>query len=251
MGAFATFHKYMGTGLILIWYFAMVIYLFGKEKRKNIRILFLYLPMLVLFFFFNPFFYRLYDYFIDGATYFRMLWLLPVSSTLAFGFIHMLHVQQGRRRLLLAGTGVVLIMVTGTLVYRSPLYSKADNLHHVPWEVVEICDEIRVEGREVVAAFPEEFLLYVRQYSAEICMPYSRENMQEKYDEFFQFMLGQELLVEQLAAFAKEAGCHYVILSKEKKLLGEMTAYDYELLDQVGEYLVYRDNSQDFRNTME
>ena len=84
MGAFETFHKYMGTGLILIWYLAVIVYLFMKEKRRNIRILFLHLPILILLVFFNPLFYGLYDLFLGAETYFRLLWLLPVTCTLAY-----------------------------------------------------------------------------------------------------------------------------------------------------------------------
>lgn len=251
MSTFATFQKYMGTGLILIWYFVMLAYLLWKEKRKNVRILFLYLPLLVLLLFFNPIFSSLYDRFMDGATYFRMLWLLPVSCTLAYGIVFMVFSLKERARWIMAGISVALILFTGKLVYQNPLFSRAENIHHVPWEVTEICDEIRVEGREVVAAFPEEFLLYVRQYSAEICMPYGRENMQGQFDEFYYFMLKKELPVEQLARYAKGAGCHYVILGEEKVLEGSMEEYGYELLDQVGAYLVYRDNTKDFRNTMD
>lgn len=251
MGAFETFHKYMGTGLILIWYLAVIVYLFMKEKRRNIRILFLHLPILILLVFFNPLFYGLYDLFLGAETYFRLLWLLPVTCTLAYGIVFISRELQGKKRLLFAGLSAALIIVGGTLVYQNPLFSRAENIHHMPQEVVEICDMIRVEGREVVAAFPNEFLLYVRQYSPYICMPYGRENLQGLQDDFYEYMLRSSLEAGELAAFAKNAGCHYLIFSEQKQLNGSMEDYEYELIGRVGEYLVFRDNTMNFKNTMD
>ena len=110
---------------------------------------------------------------------------------------------------------------------------------------------IRVEGREVVAAFPNEFLLYVRQYSPYICMPYGRENLQGLQDDFYEYMLRSSLEAGELAAFAKNAGCHYLIFSEQKQLNGSMEDYEYELIGRVGEYLVFRDNTMNFKNTMD
>ena len=72
----------------------------------------------------------------------------------------------------------MVLMISGKLVYSSPLFSRAENTYHIPQVVVDICDAIEVEGREVMAAFPDEFLLYVRQYSPVICMPYGRESLE-------------------------------------------------------------------------
>ena len=48
----AFFHDYMGNGLIFTWFLLSVIYLFIKEKKKNVRILFLYVPVVILLVFF-------------------------------------------------------------------------------------------------------------------------------------------------------------------------------------------------------
>ena len=53
------FRDYMGTGLIVIWFFVSAVYLFVVEKRKHIRILFLYVPANLLLIFLNPLFARL------------------------------------------------------------------------------------------------------------------------------------------------------------------------------------------------
>ena len=45
---FYLFREYMGTGLIVIWYLIALIYLWVREKRKEIRVLFLYMPVFLL-----------------------------------------------------------------------------------------------------------------------------------------------------------------------------------------------------------
>ncbi len=48
MNAFALFREYMGTGLLLLWYVISLCYLFFEEKRKDRRISFLYVPLILL-----------------------------------------------------------------------------------------------------------------------------------------------------------------------------------------------------------
>jgi hypothetical protein len=134
----------------------------------------------------------------------------------------------------------VLIVFSGRLVYFNPLFEKAENPYHVPQEVVDICDMIEVEGREVVAAFPREFILYVRQYSATVCMPYGRDVF-SYYDPFYSMMNEAVIEVEELAELAKQAGCHYIVLSEENELDGNLEDFSYEVFGRVDKYVIYRD----------
>ena len=54
MEALKLFQEYMGTGLIMIWFLVSLLYLWVTEKRKYIRILFVYVPLVLLLVFFNP-----------------------------------------------------------------------------------------------------------------------------------------------------------------------------------------------------
>ena len=242
-----TFYKYRGSGTILIWYLAAVLFLFFREKRRPVRILFLYVPAAVLLLFFNPLFARLFERFLGQEIYFRMWWMVPMTPTLAYSAV-CLCLWGKERGLRIACAAVVLILISGTLVYRNPLFSRAENIHHVPWEVVEICDRIKVDGREVRAAFPEEFLTYVRQYSSMVCMPYGRDAILYSWiDDLYQELLKKEIDVERVAMLAKERGCHYVIFSEEKILSGRMEDYGYLFFGKVGEYLIYMDTTMNFK----
>lgn len=241
-----TFLKYNGSGMMLSWFLIAWLYLFLAEKDKPKRIMLVYTPALVLLIFFNPLFYRFCSRLTEEAIYFRILWLVPVTIVIAYSILRIMGSLQKKKRIVFGLVAVVGIILAGKPVYVNPLFSVAENSYHVPDEVVEICDTIRIEGREVMAAFPPEFLLYVRQYSPYVCMPYGREEYKGSYTEFYSLICQEEIDVEQLAAFAKGSGCHYVILSKEKELLGKMSDYQYEVFEYVGNYVVYRDSSMDF-----
>jgi len=241
-----TFQKYAGSGLILAWFLMALIYLFLKEKKKNNRILFLYVPVVILLLFYNPLFYRIFYGLTEEAIYFRFLWLLPVTVVIGYVIVSIADGLAGTRKALFGVIAAVLIITSGKLVYTSPLFEPAENPYHVPREVVEICDAIEIEGREVMAVFPEEFLLYVRQYTSFVCMPYGREVIMGAYNEFHQLMRQEEISVEQLASQAKKYGCHYVIISEKKELVGDMTQYEYEIYKQVEEYVIYKDTTMNF-----
>jgi len=237
-----TFQKYSGSGLIISCFLVAWFYLLLREKKKQNRVLFIYMPALLLVIFFNPIFFRVFESITEEAIYFRFLWILPITVVIAYTIICILNGLKGTKKVILGISMVILIMLFGRLVYLNPLFTKAENAYHVPWEVVEICDAIEVEGREVTAAFPREFLLYVRQYSAYICMPYGRE-VYDYYDPLFTLLERDEIELKELAELSKQRQCHYIVLPKNKKLIGNLEDYFYEIFTEVGDYTVYCDRS--------
>ena len=240
------FQKYMGTGLIVVLFLAAVIYLLLNETRKPVRILFVYVPIVILLIYFNPLFFRFFYGVVGEEIYFRICWLLPIAVVIAYAVVSICERLDGYRRICFVLVSVAMVMVSGKLVYSSPLYSVAENRYHVPQKVVDICDAIKIDGREVMAAFPDEFLLYVRQYSPFVCMPYGREAIQGVYNELRSVIMSEEIDVEHLSELAKASACHYVIFPKDRILVGEMEDYEYELFDTMHGYLIYKDTTMNF-----
>ncbi len=237
------FGKYMGTGLMLIWFLLALLYLFFHEKRKNYRILMIYMPCIVLLLFFNPLFFRMFYGLVGDEIYFRLCWLLPVIIVIAYAAVSICESLQGMKRTCFALIAALLVCFSGKLVYSSPLYSTAENQYHVPQTVVELCDAIRVEGREVMAVFPDEFLLYVRQYSPVVCMPYGRDALMGAPSELHDAMIRGTINAQELASLAKQSFCHYVIVPMSKPMLGSMFDYDYEIFKYIDGYTIYRDKT--------
>lgn len=238
-----TFQKYGGSGLMLCWFIVAWIYLLIKEKKESNRILFVYAPAIMLIIFFNPLFYGIFGQMSEEDIYFRFLWLVPITMVVGYAIVKICNTLAGSKRTVFMIIAVIMLGISGKIVYTHPLFTRAENQYHVPQKVVNICDAIIVDGREVMAAFPAEFLVYVRQYTPYICMPYGREMLKGEYNDLDNIMNQDEIDVEELAGLVKMYGCHYVIISEEKKLLGSLEDYDYELFAVIDGYCIYRDTT--------
>ncbi len=242
---FASFRDFMGTGLLVIWYFVSLVYLWINEKRKTVRILFVYMPALVLLVYFNPLFARLVHRLADNEIYYRVLWLFPVTLVIAYTCVCIYgKIAHGWKADLFALCAGGLIMISGSFIYGSPLFSVAENKYHVPDSVVNICDAIHVPGREVMAAFPLELVQYVRQYDPLVCMPYGREVTVERWHYYsaFRNVMAEEVIdMEQLADQSRQSACHYCILHRDQKLKGSPEDYGWTVFYETDGYIIYRD----------
>lgn len=243
------FRGYMGTGLILVWYLVALVYLFLQEKRKPFRIVFIYVPTILLLLFFNPLFAQIVYSVVGDEIYYRILWLLPISMVIAFAVVDIYGKLVEKRRTVFAMIMAVLLMCSGSYIYKNPYFSKAENFYHMPQSVVNICDAIEVEGREVMAVFPAELIQYVRQYSPVVCMPYGREQLVDRwgqYDSLFAVMEADIIDAEVLAweARNREMGaCNYIILAEDKEIKGNLLNYDYEIFARIDGYIIYKDKT--------
>lgn len=238
------FHSFMGSGLIVLIFLLCEIYLFFFEKRKERRIFFVYFPLIVLVLFFNPLFSDLVLHFLDAAVYYRFLWLLPLTFVIAYTAAEVYGKLSGRKKYIAAGAGIILILISGKLVYTSPYFDVAKNPYHMPESVVKVCDAIRYEGREIMAVFPTEMIPFVRQYEGTICMPYGREVLMETTfwsPLYYMMELAEEVSADEFAAEARERQCVYIVVREKKKITGSMEACDFEKYAVLDGYVVYRD----------
>lgn len=241
------FRNYMGTGLIVIWFLLSLVFLYVTEKRKHIRVFFVYVPVLLLLIYFNPLVAELVYRVAGNEIYYRILWLVPMTPVIAYSCVCICGRlrQEGRKRTA-AGAAVgtaVLLCFSGSFIYSNPYFSRAENVYHVPDSVVHICDAISIPGREVMAVFPKELVQYVRQYTALMRMPYGREITVERwnfYSELYDAMEADVIVLEELEPAVWQAQCHYVVLPSDKEVRGEFADYKWELYCETDGYSVYR-----------
>ena len=113
MDALKLFQEYMGTGLIVLWFLVSLLYLWLTEKRKYIRVMFLYVPLVLLLVFFNPLVAKIVSQMADGEIYYRILWLLPVTPVIAFGTVQLCGKLAGRKRYVGITLAIVLFTISG------------------------------------------------------------------------------------------------------------------------------------------
>ena len=242
------FRNYMGTGLIVIWYLISLIYLWIDEKRRHVRMAFLYMPLALLLVYFNPLCVKLVHGVVGSDIYWRILWLLPMSATIAYACVCIYgRIARGGRKVaadLFALCMAAALAVSGSLIYGSPRVSRAENLYHMPDSVVHICDAIEAPGREVMAAFPLELTPYVRQYCPVVCMPYGREMVMKSWNHQNPLCdaMEQEVIdMEQLVPLAREVSCHYVIFRADQAFSADPQEYGWTLHGETDGYVIYRD----------
>jgi len=243
------FKQYNGTGYYCVLFIIALIYLWFVEEDKRIKAILVYTPTVIQALFFVPYFYLLYSK-LDDGTYYRILWLLPMSVVIAYAGCKLIGVHTKIGLALLA----TILVLGGTYVYKSQYMTVAENEYHLPSEVIEICDMIMPEeGKQRVwASFPIDLIHYVRQYSTRIQMPYGRDSLALNWlpgSENEIFMLYKNPVIE-LGEFTEKVSenyCNYVILEKDHTLEGG-NPEDYNLI-KIGEtrnYDVYRNLNVDF-----
>lgn len=235
------FKDFGGTGYYSILFVLSLIYLGIMEEDKRFRTLFVYIPTVMLILFFLPPFYMLYNR-LDEGTYYRILWLMPMTVVIAYAGSKAIgrYVKTG---VLL---GCLVLIISGTYVYASQHMTPAENLYHLPQETIEICDMIRpAEGEERVwALFPAEQVHFVRQYTTTIQMPFGRDSLVESWGQEphpLYTLLQQEVIpVDELSELSIENYCNYIILLKTMKVDGDLEEYGIKPIGETENYIIYR-----------
>lgn len=244
MESLVIFKLYTGLKFLLVLTALAWIYLLIKEKDKRVRILFVYAPILILIIFLFPLTRKLFVAAgLDAETYYRILWTIPMGMMTVYGACSW---WAKHKRIGLIVTGI-LIILCGSLVYRSNYISKAENLYHIPDTVVSICDLItpREENLRVTAVMPPELIHFVRQYDAKINMPYGREMLVARWDyynEVYEVMEKPEtIVIEDLLEATRKNYCQYIVLAPTRKTDIDPEKADLKLLAVVDGYRVYED----------
>ena len=237
-----------GNGLLLLYFLASVVFLLVTEKEKGIRKLMAEYPIAILLIFFIPLFpYLVCTVFHEQETFYRFLWLIPMSAVSAYATICFLEkIKIKWLKIVLGAFAMVCVAIGGNPGYQSPVMIPATNAYQIPEQVIELCDAMNVPGREVEAVFPHELVPYVRQYTPYIKMPYGYETLVARWgftDDLEYEMLNDVSNTENLTNLARERGCHYIVLNKNHYVDKDLTEYGFEYFYETEGYIVYVDSS--------
>lgn len=247
---------YSGNCSLLLLFLASLVYLCIAEKDKARKTVLVYLSFAVLGIFFLPFVSDLViNRLQEEEIYYRILWALPMGFVIAYAAVKFLgNIKKKWIKTTLLVLLAAYIMIGGHLVYKSPQFSKTQNVYQVPDSVVNICEGIEVEGREVLAVFPNELIQYVRQYSPYVVMPYGYDVLVDRWlidDDLEEEMSKDVSDARNLALLARERGCHFIVLNQNHLVDGDLEDYDYIRVLQTDGYDVYRDKYADLSLTVQ
>jgi hypothetical protein len=241
---------YGGNGMLLLMFIAASIYIIAAEKDIKKKIILGILPLVILAGFLLPVTKIVYvAVFDDGSdTYYRLLWIIPMYAVIAYGACKaLIRMKRASVRRGIFALMIVIIAVTGSFVYGNQYMSVAENLYHIPQNVIDICDVISpAEGQpRVRAAFPSELVHFVRQYDTDILMPYGREMVVTQWDYYnavYEVMEKPETIdVDALLEATRQTKCHYIVLSDSRKINGSLLDYGLNAIANIDGYTIFED----------
>ena len=249
---FRIYAQYTGSGIVMILFFAGLIYTAVSIKKRSIQTVLVITSSVLLAVIFCPPGFELYDRFGGADSYWRLWWIMPIG--LGLGYVGCDLIKDHR----IAGFALLLVVLLlgGEFVYTGEiegLRSEAVNAGQLPEDTLATVDLLRAvsDEKEIHAAFPGELLPYVRQYDADIIMPYGYETVRKDYpvkNEFFDVMSDEMTDFERLAELCSETGTRYLFIPNEyrtkhpfghygfRKVSGTagFTLYEYRLLGVKG-----------------
>jgi len=240
---------YQGTGFMLILYAVSFIYLIITEKEKKIGLLLVYVPLLMWLIIFCPIYYRIYmGKLDDSGTYYRMLWLIPLSVTIAYA-----GCKAAYKHRIIGGIAVIAaILLCGRFTYTSVENKKAENAYHVPQYVIDLAEHMEEDIKDVnvYACVPLEMVFYLRQYDSRIGLIYGREAVESHwgyYNELYELFevsesIDWQALLEKTRADEEGVrACTYFVVPEDRQMIGDPREFGLEEIYRTDGKILYRD----------
>ncbi len=250
MECWVSFKLFFGNPILPIIFLASAIYLTVFEKDLRKKIILGIPPLVIMAGFLLPITKIVYvAAFDDGSdTYYRLLWLVPMyvvigyaACKLVFGF------DSVAKRVAALVAVLVVTVLSGSLVYLNQYMSVAQNLYHIPQDVIDVCQVIAPKDDEprIRAVFPSELVHFVRQYDTVILMPYGRELIASQWDYYNAvhevYEKPEVIKAEELLEATRQAKCLYIVLRTDRKVDVNLVTMGLKLVDTVDGYYIYAD----------
>ncbi len=234
--------EYEGSGIVFALYLIALVTMLFRDDNKENRVVFLYLPLTILALFLLPPFHKLYAAVEGSDTYYRMLWLLPMSVTIGYALVRTFVDR------LWIGVAVLCaaLVFTGSYTYRNVNILKAENRLHIPQSVIDVCDFLlnETQGERAMVAMPVGFVQFVRQYDSRIWMPYGREMLMPQWGNYYhavyEAMSAEALDAAALGEAVREYSCDYMVVEGYRTVDIDLEAEGMTLLGNVDGYNIYR-----------
>lgn len=253
--AWETYTQYNGMAMHMGVFLAALLFLhvFHKTESERANAYFLSgYAWLFFMIFFCPLTAKIImDYCIGADVYWRMFWILPIPVVMAYAFAASLRESASwKRAALMAGMALVII-VTGSAVYTSENFTKAQNIYKLPQEALDVCQIINEDAREngidekkVIVV--NELLSYIRQYDGSIQMPYGRDALKGQKLEnknsrkIFKLMCEAQIDLQNLVKSAEKGAYNYLVYYSDDTTDKKLQDLGYKRIGDGGGYFVYR-----------
>lgn len=237
---------YNNKSFLVPLFLIALLFLWVMEKKKRLRVVLVYLVTALGVVFVCPL-YAWVGIRIDAEIYYRVLWALPMGILVCYSAVWlMMRFQSAAGRGLVFVLTLIVICINGDLVYTKTLHFKSVNAYHIPQQVIDVAEALKLDNYTPIAVMPAELLPFFRQYTADVFTPYGRNILEPAWsfsNALYDAMEGDKTSYDavEVARCAREEHCAYVVLSCAKQIRGGMEEQNYFLLDFVQGYYIYMD----------
>lgn len=237
---------YNNKSFLLPLFLIALLFLWVSEGDRELRVALLYLAAALGAVFLCPV-YAWVGMKVDADIYYRVLWSLPVGILVCYSAVRvMARFKASVSRALVFVLAVLAIMMNGRLVYTNSFHIRSVNAYHIPQQVIDVADALRLDNYKPIAVLPAELLPFFRQYTADIFTPYGRNILEPAWtfqDDLYDAMEGNRTAydVAEVARCARSHHCAFVVLSCAKQMNGSMEEQGYFLFRFVQGYFIYMD----------
>lgn len=237
---------YNNQSFLVPLFLLALLFLWVTERDKRFRVALVYLVTALCVVFVCPL-YVWVGMKIDAQIYYRVLWSLPMGVLVCYSVVKlMMRFRSVISRGLVFVLALLVICLNGDLVYTKTLHFKSVNAYHMPQQVIDVAEALRLENYKPIAVLPAELLPFFRQYTADVFTPYGRNILEPGWsfsNELYDAMEGDSAYYDaaEVARCAREEHCVYVVLSCAKQIRGSMEELNYFLFDFVQGYYIYMD----------
>lgn len=237
---------YNNKSFLIPLFLTALVFLWRTEKDRKLRVVLLYLVTALGAVFLCPL-YAWVGMKIDEDIYYRVLWSLPIGLIVCYSAVKLMaHFRAAVSRALVFGLAVLVIVMNGSLVYTNSFHIRSVNAYHIPQQVIDVADALRLDNYKPIAVLPAELLPFFRQYTADVFTPYGRNMLEPAWNfhnELYDAMEGDSAAydVAEVARCARNEHCAFVVLSCMKQMNGSMEEEGYFLFRFVQGYFIYMD----------
>ncbi len=240
--------SYIGTGFHIWLLGAALLYLLLFEHEAPVRRLFLGYSAVWAVLYFCPVTPLVLGKLIGNDIYWRCIWLLPMPVIIAFAMVKAWErIQKTWQKAGLILLFVCLICITGKNVYfPDGHFEKAYNLQKVPVLTATadaIIHENLEEDEPIVMLATSNISDYIRQYDPQVRQLYGRRSAVGGFRNGSIYINRPVVNTKTVCRFAIVAKCNFIVLPKAATDSAIMSAFQYEVVGEVGEYYVWKNRA--------
>ncbi|MDE7272123.1 MAG: hypothetical protein K2N95_03540 [Lachnospiraceae bacterium] len=237
---------YNNKSFLIPLFLIALLFLWMTEKDRKLRVVLLYLVAALGLIFLCPL-YAWVGMKFDAEVYYRVLWSLPIGILVCYSAVKLMtHFKAFVSKVLVFILALLAIVINGDLVYTNSFHIKSVNAYHIPQQVIDVADALKLDNYKPIAVLPADLLSFFRQYTADVFTPYGRNMLEPAWtfqNDLYDAMEGDRTMYDaaEVARCARNHQCAFVVLSSAKQINGSMEEQGYFLFQFVQGYFIYMD----------